>query len=303
MEDPLKILGISPGDSLDLAKKRRNALFVKLHPDKNKKDKENYQKVYDAYDLLVKNPNLLDPPLIKNILQLNKYDIKAQISITLEDIYFRRMINATIKRFIFCKKCNGTKTKGGIKDYCVQCNGKGEINSKVLELLNKSPICPKCNGLGFPRDKICDKCNGTGVEAEIIPISFDVNFKDYYNKSKTIPNAGNQISFNKFGDLIIHFKIEHDTRVKIEDEYFVIYDKILPIQKIIGDEKIIEIFGRTVSYKIEKNSQDAYTLDRISDSLTQEIRIKFIDIPAKFTDETIILYKKILNIEKGLLNG
>lgn len=303
MNDPLKILNLSPGDTLNTAKKKRNALFIKLHPDKNKNDIEKYQEVYDAYDLLEKNPHLLNPPLIKDSILLSTHDIKAKISITIEDIYLKRTINAAVERHILCKKCGGTRAIGGVKDYCPQCNGKGEITSRVFELLNKSSICPKCNGKGIPSDKICNKCNGTGIESEILPISFQIDFKDYYKKRKIIYNIGNQISHEKYGDLILHLKIDPDIRVKIEDEYFVIYDKVLPIQKIIGDEKTVEIFGRKVAYKIEKNSQDAYTLDQISENLTQKIRIKYIDIPSILTEETKYLYKKILDIEKRGLNG
>jgi hypothetical protein len=92
--------------------------------------------------------------------------------------------------------------------------------------------------------------------------------------------------------------IIQDDYVKIEDSYFVIWDHILPVQKIIGDTKTFKLFGREVKYKIEQNSTDAYTIDKISTRLKQEIRIKYINQNPILTRETTKLYKKIMEIEK-----
>jgi hypothetical protein len=89
--------------------------------------------------------------------------------------------------------------------------------------------------------------------------------------------------------------------VGIEEDYFVIFDKVLPIQKLIGDTKIIRLFNRDVVYTIKKNSVDSYTVDRIMNNLTQEIRVKFIEVVPEITEETLELYKKILVIEQNNL--
>jgi DnaJ-class molecular chaperone len=300
MNNPIHILGLKRGDTLEIAKKKRNALFLHLHPDKNKKNNKKYQEVYDAYEYLKENPNLL----VKDIILESIGDsLKVMMKVNIEDIYFQNTKNVTIERKILCHKCAGTRSKGGIQSYCHHCNGEGEIKSNILTLLDKSTICPKCKGIGINPEDVCETCRGSGYETEYKSISFKLTLYDYQKKIKIINDAGNQLSHNKFGRLIIHIKVIENPKIRIEDDYFVVYDKVLPIQKIIGDKKIINIFGRDVHYTIPPNSTEAYALDKISKFLTQEIRIKFVDILPEFTEKTIILYKKILEMEKKNINN
>ena len=115
MDNPLEILGLKPGDSLTKAHKNRNALFVKLHPDKNPLEKIKYQKVYDAYEMLQKNPELLESPKIA--YSFADESIRVQIIVDLEDFYFKKPQTITISRRIFCKNCQGTGSKKGKEEF------------------------------------------------------------------------------------------------------------------------------------------------------------------------------------------
>lgn len=297
MDDPLKILGLKPGDSLDIAHKHRNALFLKLHPDKNPTDKEKYQKVYNAYETIKEHPELLKikiPPI-----STADPTIRVRITVSIKDFYFKHVKTLTINRAVYCKKCGGIGTSSGASGLCSHCGGTGKIDSKILELLNKEPTCPMCNGSGIPPDNKCRVCSGKRYVVESTTIEFVLETLNYHRKSVVLQNVGNQIGENQYGPVIVLLDILSDSDVSIEDHYYVVYDHVLPIQKIIGDTTSIKIFGRTVKYKIEENSTDAYTFDNIFPGLKQEIRIKFINIIPKFTRETVALYKKILEIEKN----
>jgi DnaJ-class molecular chaperone len=296
MIDPLVLLDIEPGDTLEIAKKKRNKLFKKFHPDKSKNDKEAYQQVYDAFEILSNNPDLLKPITISENIS-NSIIVKVEVS--LEEVYFKTKKAIRIERVVYCEKCHGMGTLNGISGLCPHCDGKGTINSSILELLGKSSKCPICNGTGVKKENLCDSCKGSKFKRELNDITFTISPIDYTKKFIQIKNCGHQLKNNLYGSVIIQLKtIPSDASLIIEDDYFVAYDKVLPIQKIIGDTKTIKIFGRDVLYKIERNAIDAYTVDNISSNVSQAIRIKFIDVSPILTDETLVLYKKILEIEK-----
>jgi len=296
MDNPLEILGLKPGDTLKKAHKHRNALFVKLHPDKNPSEKIQYQKVYDAYLALEKNPELLEPRKI--ILPHNENIIRIEIIVEIEDFYFKKPQTITVNRRIFCKKCHGTGSSKGINGRCIHCNGKGKIESNIFALLGKDNTCPICRGTGINLESICSSCNGSKYEIEKKSIQFVIDLYDYNKKIVILHNVGHQIGENQCGSITVYLKIIQDNTVKIEDDYFVVYDKVLPVQKIIGDIKTINIFDRDITYKIEKYSTESFIIDKISPGISQKLRIKYIDVLPVFTDETYKLYKKILEIEK-----
>lgn len=297
MEDPLKILGLKPGDSLEIAHKNRNALFLKLHPDKNPNVIDLYQKVYNAYEVLKDHPELLK---VKSpVVNTMDYAIRVKLSVTLEDFYFKKVKSITIKRAVICKTCNGVGSESGLSGVCPHCNGSGKIDSKILSLLGKGSTCPICQGMGVSADNLCKTCGGKKYVTELNTIEFVLELINYHKKSITIQDAGHQLSENSYGPVIVILNIKHDCSVSVEDNYFVVYDYVLPVQKIIGDNTSISIFGRDVKYKIEENAVDAYTFDKIAPGLKQEIRIKFNNIVPKLTRETVALYKKILELEKN----
>lgn len=297
MENPLDILGLKPGDTLETAHKHRNALFLKLHPDKNPTDKSKFQKVYNAYETLKNNPELLH--VKSTTINTSDISIRTKMTVSLEDFYFRNVKSITIIRAVFCKKCGGLGTDSGESGLCTHCNGTGKIDSKILELLNKEPTCPICKGSCIAEGMECSICGGSRYVEETVTIEFVLDIMNYHKKSIILQDVGNQIGENEYGPVIVLLEITPDSSVSIEDHYFVVHDHILPVQKIIGDHCTIKIFDRDVPYKIEENAVDAYTIDRIAPGLKQEVRIKFINIVPKFTRETTALYKKILQLEKS----
>jgi DnaJ-class molecular chaperone len=302
MDNPLKILGLKPGDTLKTAHKNRNALFLKLHPDKNPTDKEKYQKVYDAYDILEKNPNLLNVIRVSS----NKIDhnIRVKAVVSVEDFYFKKPQSITINRKVFCKLCGGIGSASGISNKCSYCNGTGKIESSIFTLLGKGSSCLMCKGKGITTEDQCPSCGGLKYEQETKTIQFTLEPFNFHRKLVILHNVGNQIEYNTYGSVSIILRILNDSNIGIEENYFVMHDKILPVQKIIGDTKTTKIFGRDIKYQIKENSTEAYAKDHISPTNSPDIRIKFVDIAPMFTRETISLYKKILEIEKNnLTNG
>lgn len=296
MSNPFEILNLKPGDTLDTAKKNRNALFLKLHPDKNPSDKNKYQKVYDAYETLRNNPELFNPVRVTSTHI--EQTIRVRLNVTIEDFYLKRTKTIQVNRKVFCKICDGTGSASKENGICPHCRGTGRIESNVLALLGKGSTCPICHGSGLKACDICPTCGGTRYLQEARSVSFVLETINFHKKIAVLHNIGNQLTASTYGSVAVILNILHDNSVTIEEDYFVIYDRVFPIQKIIGDKKTINIFGREVPYEIEENSTEAYTRDQIAPGITQLIRIKFLEIIPMLTRETISLYKEILEIEK-----
>lgn len=296
MDNPIKILRLEPGDDLTKAHKQRNALFKKLHPDKNPSDKESYQRVYDAYEELKKNPNLLKNN--NRDIRDNGYIIRIRQVLSIEDIYFKKYFTVSYCRKIFCSRCKGTGTFTGHIDLCSCCKGKGYINSDIYHMLEQKNVCPVCKGHKVNVNNLCPTCRGLRYAIETRTIRFSITTEDYHNRKKIICGKGHQYDTDTYGKVLIILIVKDNNLVKIDDKYFVVYDDILPVQSIIGDNKTIEIFGRKIEYKIRKNLGISYAVDKITPKLNRYIRIIHHNIKPFLTPETKRLYKKILEIEK-----
>lgn len=162
--------------------------------------------------------------------------------------------------------------------------------------------CARCSGTGTISGHPCEKCHGSKVITEEACVYFTVSLSNYKRKAIVLEGEGHQIGLNLFGNILISLDIELSDYVRIEDDYFCVYSKVLPVQRIIGDKAEVGVFGRALPYVIEKGETEAWVEDLIRPGLTQKVRISFIPLQPHITDETQALYKKILEIEKANFN-
>ena len=296
--NPLQILGLKSGSTLDEAKQSYRQLSKKYHPDKNPSDpeaKKKFLEIQEAFVAISNQPSLLTQNLSNNFLQF----VRIDLDVTVEDFYLSKEFKVYIDRQIFCKQCNGTGSKTREAGLCGHCGGVGIIKSQVLSLMNRSPVCPVCKGRGVPEENICPKCLGSKYELDHSMRKIRLSLTDYHKKGVVIKGAGNQISADSFGNAFIRLNVQPNDQVCVEDDYYSVYFKILPVQRIIGDDAVLTMFGRKISFRIEKNAVDAFTIDRVAPGITPHVRIKFIEMPPVLIEDTISLYKKILKIEKA----
>jgi molecular chaperone DnaJ len=299
--DPLQVLGLKIVCSLDDAKKRWRQLSQDTHPDHNPDDPEaptKFRMVQDAYTAIKADPTLLEGTVVSNDGYLPS--IRITVPVTIEDFYFARMIPVKISRQIYCSQCNGTGSQTKEAGVCQHCSGTGQVKSKLLNMMDRSSICPVCRGMGVPEKNICVKCKGIKYETETFTRKVKLSPKWYHKKSITLKYGGHQIDKDIFSNAFVKLDIQPDNRVIIEDDYFKVYQKVSPIQKILGDTSKLVLFGRVLPYRIDKNSVDTMIIDRVTPELEQRVRIVFIETPVILTEETLPLYKKILSIEKRL---
>jgi molecular chaperone DnaJ len=297
--NPLSVLGLEIGDSLKDAKDRRNELLLKYHPDKypNKKEAEDKtHEIQDAYEIIDANPSILQAQ--RNIDVGNLGHIRVQTTYSIEHLYFGRKKTIYFWRRVLCDQCKGTGSRTGKQ--CRHCGGKGKIESSVLALMDRDDICPVCKGSGIPSGESCESCSGTHFKEARQAIDVSVFFNEFRSKIVILEGYGNQSLDGTYGNVYVELLIKPNDQVWLEEDHFCVYCKVSPVQKIIGDTGYVDMFGRRIPFKIGKNCSDSYTKDNIGNGVTHTIRVRFIDLHPVLTEETIALYKKILEIERGV---
>lgn len=293
--NPLDVLGLHTGDTLENAKKRRNELLKIYHPDKCGGAQEMYDKITEAYESLKANPSLLTSRYFSPSSEF----IIVGSSVSIEDFYFRRVKKISFTRNIFCRACGGTGSSEGVSGVCSGCRGTGEAGNDILSLMGDSK-CPFCRGTGIKTGKTCRSCGGSRYEPEQKTVSFRLSLVDYHKKTAVLEGVGNQLRSGRFGRLLVNLSVIPDDKVSIEENYFSVFAPVHPVQRIIGDEGEVEIFGRKIKFGIERGSRDAYITDMVSKGNYQCICIKYLDREPRLTHEIEELYRRILQLEASL---
>ncbi len=111
-------------------------------------------------------------------------DMRADISISLEEAASGKSVPISFRTFVACSKCSGKgydSSKGLSK--CKTCNGKGEIKqirNTILGSFAQVSRCKDCRGEGEIPNSICSSCKGSGRIAgdKKIDISVPPGVKD-----------------------------------------------------------------------------------------------------------------------------
>ncbi len=105
-------------------------------------------------------------------------DLRAEVSITLEEAFSGKKVVLEIPRYDKCPDCGGTGAAPGTKPTkCVICNGKGTVKrtqSTIFGTFQTAQTCPECHGQGtYVKDK-CPKCMGQTVVKNTHHIEVDI---------------------------------------------------------------------------------------------------------------------------------
>lgn len=299
----LETLELQPGATIEDAQKSFYRLSKKFHPDKNPNDNDSerkFKEVVKAYQIIKEDPRLLNPTVPTSTPSFGF--LQVIINATVDDYFFYRERTIKYPRKILCKTCKGTGSSDPINGKCPQCNGEGNIESSILQMMGRGSQCPHCKGTGVRDELYCKKCNGTRYEQEFTSYQMRFDPRIYHKKSILIKRGGDQNKDGSFGDAYAKINVKEDTYVKVEEDgCFSICESVLPIQKIIGDECETEIYGVKFKYIIRKGETEYYIQDRAA-GYPRTIRVRFIERQPAIDKDTKELYEKILEIEKPQLN-
>lgn len=246
------LLGISPTASTSEIKTAYKKKAIKLHPDKPTGNKEAFQDLTEAYEILsddqkrktydqfgeegVKNVPHMDSSsvfeefmrsfggggesifngatfggtsMFGNIFgqrEKRTPDLKYNLNVKLEDLYFGKNTKLKINRKVLCKTCEGTGSATKEKEKCSLCDGRGtniqyNRNGSNIQVL-QSP-CGKCNQTGKIVTNPCSECKGASTvqKADIL----EIHIKPGMNTGDTLVYEGyaEERPDHKTGNLIL----------------------------------------------------------------------------------------------------
>ena len=132
------------------------------------------------------------------------YNINIAVNITLDESYTGVIKNVNYVRELICKDCNGTGAEGNSKETCIDCGGSGRkvtVTRHGPMVMQQEVMCGSCGGRGQIITVKCKPCDGRGVIYKDETVDVNVP-KGISNGMKLrLPNAGNQVNDNSFGDV------------------------------------------------------------------------------------------------------
>ncbi|MDR1729423.1 MAG: molecular chaperone DnaJ [Prevotellaceae bacterium] len=191
-------------------------------------------------------------------------DLRVRVKLTLKEIATGTEKKIKVRKYVSCKKCNGTGAEGDSYSTCTTCNGTGNVTrvqNTILGQMQTQSVCPTCGGEGKIINKKCSECNGEGVrsEEEVITIKIPAGVMD----GMTIPmrgkgNAARRGGVN--GDLLVVIEEEPHPEL-IRDENDLIYNALLTIPIAIngGTIEIPTVDGKA-KVKVDPGTQPGKVL-------------------------------------------
>ncbi len=89
-------------------------------------------------------------------------DLRYNLGIDLEDVYYGKEIKIQIPREESCSTCNGSGSKDGMKKSCAACKGSGQVR-RTSGFFSVATTCGQCGGSGQMITQPCSSCSGTGL--------------------------------------------------------------------------------------------------------------------------------------------
>jgi len=101
-------------------------------------------------------------PQTRNGNNVQRFQVKQQVNITLRDAVFGCEVEIDVPSYINCKDCSGV---GGDKKQCHKCQGVGQTVT-FLGTMQYPATCVTCNGKGYVLTSTCATCNQEGFKKQ-----------------------------------------------------------------------------------------------------------------------------------------
>ena len=136
-------------------------------------------------------------------------DARADITVSLEDLYNGSHRRIEMEKNIVCPECHGTGGKLGKTKQCPHCNGRG-VSFQTVNMMGMTmqmqQTCPHCHGKGIIFSETCPHCKGRKVirEKKGIDVEIEKGMRD--GQEIVFPRESEQAPGTIPGDLIVKLK-------------------------------------------------------------------------------------------------
>jgi molecular chaperone DnaJ len=144
-------------------------------------------------------------------------DLRAAVSLTLDDIAKGTKKQLTYKVLVSCEECGGSGAKPGTKPVsCATCGGAGQVRRAARSVFGQFvslEACPTCGGEGRIIKDLCGICRGDGRVKTERTVSVDVPpgvSAENYITLRSLGHAGPR--GGPSGDLVVTLEVEDDPR-------------------------------------------------------------------------------------------
>lgn len=243
-------------------KRAYKKLALKHHPDRGG-DKEKFQEIQKAYDILVDHNARED---YNNEISGNKHsifdmlfnqhsglhrrqqpkgsDVNFELSIDLEQAFTGVVKKIKITRKVLCSKCDGNGTPlEENKRVCQDCDGTGAVSHLrhmgIMQMVQRHP-CQKCSQRGYiiPKEHLCTSCSGCGTTPQSQQIDIPVKRACRNGQIIVFEGMADEQPGTIPGDLLVHIKIRpHHIYTRKGDDLYM--TKELKLHEALGGYEFV----------------------------------------------------------------
>lgn len=233
-------------------------------------------------------------------------DIRASMSITLEEVANGVEKEISLKRMETCKSCKGTGAEHGTEyKECSRCHGTGSISQRKKTLFGQfeySSVCPECSGVGKIILKKCSHCQGRQSVQQTAKLKLKIPKGIQDGQVITVRGEGSAgKNGGPRGNLVIEISVAKHEIFKRKGADLFVDVPISFMDAILGTTVEIPTFNGLYKLKIPEGVQPeqifvarGYGIKKLNSNSVGDLYMKVIvEIPNKMSSSQKTQLKKI----------
>jgi len=314
LEEAREVLGLSPSDGPDEAKKKFRSLSKKYHPDVSEDpDAEaKFKRLNEAYDYIKSGKG--DEPDFQGFKSggpswdgfgfggdpfAQKYHIRIEhiqkdITISFKESVWGSKKNIMFKRKIKCDSCNGNGSVR-LNNGCVKCGGIGMINS-IRGNMMISQTCPQC--LGSVKNEVCSSCSGNGYKSGTTSLEITIPAGIINGNVLRLQGMGNyagkMMGMDQASDVHVVVSVLPEEGLSIEGRDVVSHLNVSLLEALKGTKKKVKTVDgvRDIDIKPKSKHKDNIVIPNLGVAKVGAHRVILdVDYPSDIDDIIQILEK------------
>ncbi len=191
-------------------------------------------------------------------------DIRYDLEITLEDVYFGLEKEIEVTHLTACHTCKGTGAKPGTNPVkCVQCGGSGQTRQTqrtVLGSFTQVITCSSCGGSGETIGSPCTACSGSGREKTKHKIKVKIPAGIESDTRLRVSGAGDAgVKGGSPGDLYVFITVKPNSLFERDGANLYHSKKISFTQAALGAEVSVPTIDGKATLRIPAGTQSHTT--------------------------------------------